>query len=393
MATTSGQRATSTVAASQRVIDLHRPILLNEPQETPFTVFSRRLARESATDKLFKWHNDKLWERHDAINAGAGYASTITDLVVDDSNKFTVNDVVYVPRTAEVMIVTVVTVGTHTLTVERGAGASTAAALVDNEPLVIYATAFEEGSLSRTARGRNPDLVTNYTQIFKRSTEASGTLLASSNESTPHDWDHSVRKDGLDHSKDIELAAWLGTPGVETGPDGKERTLTGGLLHYMTSNNQAAGGAWTLAEIGTFIQNITRYGSDSKTFFCSRQVASVLSQHSLGKIQTEVGQTRFGVAVTEWLDANGRLLIVKQPLLETAPELLGLGVAVDFKAQAIGYRYLAGDGPGRSRDTHVKTNVQTPDRDGKKDEMITECGFRIGLPETGGVVRGVTATA
>lgn len=391
MAVVSGQRTTSNVAQSQRVIDLHRPILLNEPEQTPFTVFTRRLARESAKDKKFTWHNDKLWDRHDSINDATPPVAAGTTWTVADGTKFTVNDVIYVPRTEEVAIVTAIS--TDDLTVERGVGGSTAADLVDDEPLVIYASAFEEGSLSRTARSRNPDLVTNYTQIFKRSTEASGTWLSSSNESTPHDWNHSVKKDSLDHSKDIELAAWLGTPGVETGPEGKERTLTGGLLHYMTENNQSAGGAWTLPEISSFIQSITRYGSDAKTLFASRTVAGVLSTHSLNKIQTEVGQTRFGVAVTEWLDANGRLMIVKHPLLEGSPELNGLGVAVDYKAQAIGYRYLAGDGPGRARDTHVRTNVQTPDRDGKKDEVLTECGFRIGLPETGGVVRGVTSAA
>lgn len=391
MALVSGQRTTSNVAQSQRVVDLHRPILLNEPEQTPFMVFTRRLARESAKDKKFTWHNDKLWDRHDSIDDATPPNAAATTWTVADGSKFTANDVVYVPRTEEVVIVTAVS--NDDLTVERGAGGSTAADLVDDDPIVIYATAFEEGSLSRTARSRNPDLVTNYTQIFKRSTEASGTWLSSSNESTPHDWNHSVKKDSLDHNKDIELAAWLGTPGVETGPDGKDRTLTGGLLHFMSENNQAAGGAWTLPEIGSFIRSITRYGSDAKTFFCSRTVASVLSEHSLNKITTDVGDTRFGVAVTEWLDANGRLMIVKHPLLEGSPELNGLGVAVDYKAQAVSYRYLNGDGPGGARDTRVIPNAQEPDRDGKKDRIETECGFRIGLPETGGVVTGVTSAS
>jgi hypothetical protein len=68
-------------------------------------------------------------------------------------------------------------------------------------------------------------------------------------------------------------------------------------------------------------------------------------------------------------------------------------VALDFKAQAVGYRYLAGDGPGGGRDTQVQTNVEEPGRDGRRDQILAECGFRYSLPETGGVVTGVTSAA
>lgn len=390
-----GQRHTANVAQTQRVVDLHRPILLNEPDKAPLTVFTKSYAggamRERAKDKKFTWHNDALWNRHDLINNATGYTAAATSIVVDNGNRFTKQDVVYVPRTKEVVLVTDVV--TNTLTVVRGVGSSTAAALVDNDPLYVYANAFEEGSTVREARSENPVVATNYTEILKRTTEASGTWLSSSNESSPHDWPHQVKKDFLDHYKDIELAAWLGSPGVRTEANGKERTFTGGALHFMTQNSQAAGGAWTLPEISTFIRSITRYGSDTKVFFASRLVASVLSEHSLNKIQTEVAQTRFGVRVTEWLDPNGTLTIIKHPLFEKSPELDGLGVALDFKAQAIAYRYLDGDGPGGGRDTHVRTNVETPGIDGRQDEILAECGFRFGLPETGGQVTGVTSAA
>lgn len=395
MAVVSGQRTTSNVLATQRVIDLHRPILLNEPDKAPFTVFTKSYnggaMREAARDKKFTWHNDALWDRHDAINAGAGYAAGITSIVVDDGTLFTANDVVYVPRTREVMIVTAVS--TNTLTVERGAGAVAAAALVDDDPLLIYGTAFEEGSLPRTAKSANPVLATNYTEIFKRTTEASGTWLSSSNESSPHDWPHQVKKDFLDHYKDIELAAFFGSPGIEVGPDGKDRTLTGGALYYMTLNNTAAGGAWTLPEISTFIRGLTRYGSDTKVFFVSTLVASVLSEHSMNKLTTDVGDTRFGVKIMEWMDPNGTLSIVKHPLFEGSTSLTGMGVALDFKSQAVAYRYLDGDGPGSGRDTFVETNVEETGRDGRRDQIIAECGFRFGLPETGGVVTGVTSAS
>jgi hypothetical protein len=72
---------------------------------------------------------------------------------------------------AEVLQVTAIS--TNTLTVVRGIGGTTAAALVDTDPLFVIGTAAEEGALSQVARTQNP-VATNYTQIFKHSVEASG---------------------------------------------------------------------------------------------------------------------------------------------------------------------------------------------------------------------------
>jgi hypothetical protein len=399
MPAVAGQRHSANVASSQRTIDLHKPILLREsnpdgPDQAPLAVLTKSYAnginRERAMDPKFSWHNDKLTDRFDAINNGAGYASGATSIVVDTGTKFTVDDIVYVPRTGELLLVTAIV--TNTLTVTRGVG-STAAALVDNDPVYVVGTAAEEGALPRAAGSDNPTKVDNYTEIFKETLEASGTWLSSSNESTPHDWDHQARKAYLEHWKNIELAAWFGKAAELTGANGKKQRTTGGAFQFMTSNQQAAGGGWTIQEVNDWIRLITRYGSSTKTVFCSRLVASVLDTHSLNKLQTHVGDETFGVSIKQWMSINGTINIIPHPLFEGAPELDGLGVALDFKTQAVGYRYLAGNGPGGGRDTHVQTNVEEPGRDGRRDQILAECGFRYALPETGGVVTGVTAAA
>ena len=390
----SGQRYTTNVLASQRKLDVSQQINLLEPDAaafTQFTKFSKNGAnRMRAVDPLIKWHNDELWNRWDAINDATPPVAADTTWTVDNGTLFTVDDVVKVPRTGEVVLVTAI--AGNDLTVVRSIGATAAADLVDNEPLVIYATAAEEGALPRQARSENPTLVTNNLEIFKRTTEASGTWLSSSNESNPHDWPHQVRKDFLEHYKDIELAGLFGEAGIATGANGKPQRTTGGVLEYYNQNNVAAGGAWTLAEIATFIRNITRYGSKKKVVFMGRLVASVLSEHSMNKLQTSVGDSTFGVRVQHWLDPNGELQLVSHPLMEGT--IYGsMAIAVDFGAGAVKYRYLAGDGPGGARDTHVETNVEEPGRDGRRDQIIAECGFQFGQPETGGVVTGITSSS
>jgi len=105
-----------------------------------------------------------------------------------------------------------------------------------------------------------------------------------------------------------------------------------------------------------------------------------------------VGDTTFGVRIGTWQSNLGEFKIISHPLIEGAT-YDGYAYAVDFARQAVRYKYLAGDGPGGGRDTHVMTNRQETDRDGKKDEILTECGFQVGLPETGGKVTGVTGSA
>jgi hypothetical protein len=54
------------------------------------------------------------------------------------------------------------------------------------------------------------------------------------------------------------------------------------------------------------------------------------------------------------------------------------------------YVYLGG-GPGGDRDTHVRENIQENDRDGKKNELLTECGVVLGPGDKHGLLIGVTS--
>ena len=51
----------------------------------------------------------------------------------------------------------------------------------------------------------------------------------------------------------------------------------------------------------------------------------------------------------------------------------------------VAYRPLAGN--GISRDTFVETNIQDNSTDGRKDQIITEAGLEISLPETHAVLK------
>ena len=84
----------------------------------------------------------------------------------------------------------------------------------------------------------------------------------------------------------------------------------------------------------------------------------------------------FGHNITAINTIYGNLAFVMEPLFRGPWE--NYAVMIDLKNVA--YRPLAGN--GISRDTHVITNVQNNNVDGRKDMIITEAGLEVNLPET-----------
>lgn len=391
MAAQSGQRNTGNVASIQQKIDISDRILNVDPSEAPYTVILKRTqgggAKQAVESATFKWVEDDRMERWDAINNGAGYNSSATSVVVDTGTVFYKDSLVLIPRTGEIVRVTAVS-GT-TLTIVRGQGGSTAAAINDNDPLYVLGPVFEEGVLSADSRSENPVEQTNYTQIFKTSVEGSGTWLSSSNETTPHDWDHQKKKAMVEHLISLENAALFGKPASTTGPNSKPLRLTGGLLHYQTHNATAVGGTLTEAAFDTWVGTAFSKGSDEKVLLASDTVINALMGFAKNKLNTSVEQKAYGVNYMTYASPYGKLSIVRHRLL-TGAIYGGYAVCVDFKAGEHGYRFLKGDGPGGARDTHVQPNIQAPDYDGRKDQILTEAGFKIGLSKTGARLTGVT---
>ena len=90
---------------------------------------------------------------------------------------------------------------------------------------------------------------------------------------------------------------------------------------------------------------------------------------------------QFGHTVTKVNTIFGNLHFVAEPLLRGVWE--NYCVAVDLKNVA--YRPLMGN--GISRDTYIETNIQDNGVDGRQDQIITESGLEIQLPETHAVLK------
>jgi hypothetical protein len=379
-------RDTNTVLAARLKIDMSERIALLQPSATPFVTFLKRAQgnKEVATNPKFSWLEDDLGARWDAINAVAGFTDADTKLIVDHGEYFSVGDTVKVPRTGEVLLVTVINPdgdNTDEITVTRAFGTTTAAALVDNDPLVIIGNANQEGGASRTIKSTTEVEAYNYCQIFKTTFGLTNTAIATDMYGGP-DLAYQQKKKGIEHMIDMARAFYFGQLKADVTGD-HPRRATKGLLAFLTSNNYDASGALTKDE---FDQGICEYvflkGSKEKLALCSARVLSVINGWAESKLQTKQGDDTFGLAVTEYISPFGKLNLVHEPLFEGA--VYG-GYAAFIDVENVKYRPLKG------RDTTLETNVQANDVDGRTDQYLTEAGLEVRLPATHALLTGVTS--
>lgn len=375
-------RGSQNILQSQRKVDMAEKVLELQPDQQPLTVFTAKLNKRPTVNAKYSWVEDDLLPRYDRINNGGGYASGATSVVVDNGTYFAADDIVYVSRTGELVQVTAV--ATNTLTIVRGVG-STAAALVDNDELIIIGSAQQEGANARSPKTTVPAEVINYTEIFRRSVEETKTLISSDQFTKPHDWDRQRAHISLEHQKDKELAFIFGRASEDTSGTHPKRT-TAGILNYIATNQTDAGGTLTEAEFFSAMRPAFRYGSRDKLGLAAPLVVDVLNTYARGKVQvTNQDSNSYGVQVVKYMSPHGTLNVTTHWQLE-GDKFAGYLIGVDLAQTA--YRYLAGN--GISRDTFIEENIQTPGQDARKDQIVAEVGLQFGLEKTHFVISNVT---
>jgi len=398
-----GTRNTLTIEQSQRIPDVDDKLFLLEPGESPLTAFltqigkigddggkfnSMALQKRVVYNPEFTEYEDQYSGVWSQINNGAGYNSSATDLAVDNPSAaiFSKYDLIKNTRTGEIMRVTSVNYSTNVITVTRGAGATAAAAINDNDWLFVIGPAFEEGSKSGDSNTTKLVKVTNFTQIFKikfgvTQTENASKLYLSANPGG--DLKYLRAKYGIEQAKKIERAYWFNEKKEITGPDGKPLRLTGGILEAITTAGNVqdeAGTSLTELEFRSFLQNYAfKYGSSEKYFFCGNVVLGYLEGFAANKLYIVPNDKTYGVEVRKYQSSFGTLNIVRHPMFEN--QYAGMGVVVDLSTLK--------HCPLNGRDTLLETNIQDNDADEEVDQYKTECGLQRTNFEKNALLKGV----
>lgn len=382
MAQVSGTRSTTNILSNRLVIDMADKIALLEPNETPFMSFLKIAKQNIRVAKSYKveWLEDDIGARWDAINNGAGYAAGDTAIVVDNGDYFSARDIVKVPRTGEVFSVT--SIATNTLTIVRAFGTTTAAALVDNDPLVIIGNANEEGSTTRVLKSTTEVAKFNYTQIWKTpfgvtNTQNATTLYGGK------DMDYQRMKKATEHKIDMARSMYFGELKQDTTGANARRT-TKGLLSFLTANSYDAGGGLTQSEFDNNVSEVVfKHGSKKKILLCSARLLSVINGWATNKLQVNQDAAKYGLAIFDYITPFGEYHLMNDQRILEGAIYGGYGIVLD----PANVKYC----PLEGRDTKLETNIQAPDADERKDQYITEAALEVHHAETHAIITGVTS--
>jgi hypothetical protein len=215
--------------------DVSDLVALVSPYETPLLDALGDPLRE-ATSTHHEWLEDELLPNKDTINdATWSDPSADNSFDVDNGDRFCVGDQIQVEGSEELMLVTAVS--TNTLTVVRGYAGTTAENLADNLVINILGNAALEGAERPNARFTNRVRYGNYTQIFAKAVEVSGSDMAASQLGLADEMDYQKQERLRELLRDLESTVInAGQPDSNPQGSGTVRRTMKGIIQHLASN-------------------------------------------------------------------------------------------------------------------------------------------------------------
>lgn len=386
MATITGKRSSGNILQANRWNDI-APVIYNLwPSETPFLTFLNSLKKTRTYDPTFKWFGKQPRADRDAVNNGGGYNSSATSIVVDDGSKFLGGDlvrVVDVTTGAPGEMFQVSSVSSNTLTVVRGVGSTSAAAMNDNDVLEILGDAQSEGSSLPTGNSQLAVERYNYTQIMRTTTTYTRTLMESKLQVDKDEVTRRREEKSREHKRKIEKTLLYGERGGSGLTGESPNRKTGGLYYWIQNaisvdgidNTQSqSGGTLTEAQLEEFLETKAfAYGSTNKLALCSRRFVSVLNNLTRGRIEVMNKATEYGINLVEWTSPHGTLKLAVDRVMDFG---IFQYAAFIVDLEQIKTRYI-GDSEMR-----FKPDQGVTGDDQKTDEWLSELGLEVGVPAT-----------
>jgi len=367
----------------------YTPVLMSDiisdlqPKKTPLLVlFSRMQGKAVAIDNSkHEWLEDQRIPEWDAIDCGAGYAAGITELVVDNGGYFRAKDLVWVPRTGEV--INVVSIDGNTLTVTRSWGSAAAAALVNNEPLMIIANTAVQGAAAGTGRSTQKVPKYNRTSIVSSLPfGVTGTQDSTKVVGKKTDLNYQRGQHLVDQFVAMERKLWFSQRAYDTTTDSEPRSSMGGIMETIETNVYDCGGDLTEANFEkNFCEPLFQYNAGEQIiFFAGARVLTVMNGWGRDKLKTQTGDLKYGLRFSTYISAHGDLKIIKHPLF-IGTTLSGTGVALNMKELEFNYM------KGRRLNLMKESGTLT---DRKREMYLSEISMKMRLEKKHAKLEGVT---
>ena len=256
-------------------------------------------ARQAYDGYKMGWLDFRIDATSSATTASALVGATT--VAVTDGSKFRAGMTVSPAGSEEVLLVTAV--AANDLTVVRGLGGTTAAALTSGQVLTIDSVGREENSLAENDGIYQPDPLENFFQTMDTAVEFSRRALSTIQFGNTNDLAFQISERIRQLTIQMDRALVRGRK-VSTTIGGKAVTYTGGLRYWLDQagavkvDNSAA--ALTLDQINTLNAEIVARGGTANTIAVGIKQARKLSALVSGNYSSQ--------RLAEWTADEGSLL-------------------------------------------------------------------------------------
>lgn len=379
-----GLRGTGDWGTDERPKDFRETILWRQPNgQSPLTALLGKMGSERAKDPEFFWWQEAL----DTVriqNSGARLATDTTLTVAAGGDNLVPGDLLMVEKADQVVfdneIVEVTASTAVSVTVTRGASATTPAAIPDLAYLTKIGNVFAEGTGAPIATTRNPTKDNNYVQIFKTTYEMTNTAKGIDNLRTGDPLKNDKKRKMFDHSISLEWAFLFGRKSETAGLNGKPKRTTAGLRQFIKTNvtvfGDGTGGRPILTEdsFSAAVMPVFNWNTgagDERLILCGNTALNALNKLARNSAGTQINHTEsvkvYGMNLQRWTLPQGSFYLKTHPLLNNHPIYTASMFVLD--PSSIKYRYL--------RDTNFKDNIQNNDSDTQKGMWLTEAGLEV----------------
>ena len=425
------------INSNRRLFNFGERVAELAPAQSPFFVYLSKVAKKPTDDPVFKFLEERhQWQRRnfnlgEAV-ANATYASgdyindsgdDLVQIYVNYDKHGNIQSSEYKPefivkgqilaiedtngtvRRFRVDETPSVTSGAGTVDVKLKAEFAGDAQFADDAKGAVIGSAYAEGGTDPD--GWRDELYDRegYVQIFKTACPMfSGTAMATRYRGKADEYKRVWQGKLIEHKMDLEQAMLFGVGSAHAVSSGVEGSgaparRSWGIIPYTEQYGKIYNMSYASSGYDAFLDAMEDFfapesgNSGNKLVLASRKVISYLNKLGSGSfLNNSIGSSQysldvqnikgsFGHQVTMVNTIFGNLHFIADPLLRGPWE--NYCVAVDMANVA--YRPLAGNGV--SRDTHIITNVQNNNVDGRKDMILTEAGLEIQLPETHAVLK------
>lgn len=400
-----GLRHTENFGKEVRPKNWREGILLQYPNgEFPLFALTSQMKKESTNDPEFNWFEKRLDARRLCCEKGVKSTSDTLVPIETDPLPVVAKTMLFVEATGEILLVQNDPSSKPSLEVARGFAGTTAVEIPPKANLLVIGTSFEEGSKAPTGQGYDPFKRYNYTQIFRRTLEMTGT--AQKTKLRTGDAEKEAKREALEYiSIDIERSMWFSNRNQDIF-EGKPRRTMGGVLSQLPATNvfDASKAAYangiSFSDLEGWIKDLFKYGSSEKMVFCGDLALLTLQRiirNSAEATWTWTPQTKeYGMNVSRLVTPFGTLVFKTCPLFsqsastnlnETSPSYGFDSYAFVLDMARVKYVYLDG------RDLQYQANLTEVGMDGSKSGYLAECSIKIEQLENHGLIKNLAHAA